>query len=161
VAILKHYLNAELNDASNEITDVIVELIESGEFIPSAATIYSDKENHGNSIQIIKDKTVSNLLKGEIEQDEVTDFKSIISDIREQSYSEFMLSQLYENAASKNYSELLLVIDKLSKNEPLEDNDKKLLANYPFILNDAPNRAQINMEKAKKRIDLVKHAFGK
>jgi hypothetical protein len=161
VAILKHYLNAELNDVSNEITDVIVELIESGEFIPSATTSYSDKENHGNSIQIIKDKSVNNLLKGEIEQDEVTDFKSIISDIREQSYSDFMLSQLYENAASKNYSELLLVIDKLSKNEPLEDNDKKLLANYPFILNDAPNRAQINMEKAKKRIDLVKHAFGK
>jgi hypothetical protein len=161
VAILKHYLNAELNDVSNEITDVIVDLIESGEFIPSATTSYSDKENHGNSIQIIKDKSVNNLLKGEIEQDEVTDFKSIISDIREQSYSDFMLSQLYENAASKNYSELLLVIDKLSKNEPLEDNDKKLLANYPFILNDAPNRAQINMEKAKKRIDLVKHAFGK
>jgi len=46
VAILKHYLNAELNDASNEITDVILELIESGEFIPSATTSYSDKQNN-------------------------------------------------------------------------------------------------------------------
>ena len=161
VAILKHYLNAELNDTSNEITDVIVELIKSGEFISSEAIRFSDVQNHGNSNHIIKEKIDSISIKGEIEQAEVKDFKSIISDIREQGYSEFMLSQLYENAASKNYSELLLVIDKLSKNEPLEDNDKRLLANYPFILNDAPNRAQINMEKAKKRIDLVKHAFGK
>ena len=161
VAILKHYLNAELNDTSNEITDVIVELIKSGEFISSEAIRSSDVQNHGNSNHNIKDKIDSISIKGEIEQDEIKDFKSIISDIREQGYSDFMLSQLYENAASKNYSELLLVIDKLSKNEPLEDNDKQLLANYPFILNDAPNRAQINMEKAKKRIDLVKHAFGK
>ena len=161
VAIFKHYLNAELNDTSNEITDVIVELIKSGEFISSEAIRFSDVQNHGNSNHIIKEKIDSISIKGEIEQAEVKDFKSIISDIREQGYSEFMLSQLYENAASKNYSELLLVIDKLSKNEPLEDNDKRLLANYPFILNDAPNRAQINMEKAKKRIDLVKHAFGK
>jgi len=161
VAILKHYLNAELNDASNEITDVIIELIQSGEFIPSAAVNYSDKQDNNNSNHLITEKNLNIIPKGEIEQDEVKDFQSIISDIREQGHSEFMLSQLYENAASKYYSELLIVIDKLNKKEPLEENDKKLLANYPFILNDAPNRAQINMEKAKKRIDLVKHAFGK
>ena len=72
-----------------------------------------------------------------------------------------MLSQLYENAASKNYSELLLVIDKLNKKEPIEDNDSKLLAKYAFVLNDTPSRAQINLEKAKKRVDLIKLAFGK
>jgi len=161
VAILKHHLNAELNDASNEITDVIVDLIESGEFIPSAAINFTEKQDYDNSNHYIKDKISKISVKGEVDQDEVKDFKSIIDDIREQGYSDFMLSQLYENAASKNYSELLLVIDKLSKNEPLEDNDKKLIAKYPFVLNDPPNRAQINLEKAKKRIDLVKHAFGK
>lgn len=161
VAILKHHLNAELNDASNEITDVIVELIESGEFIPSAANDFAKQQGLTNGNQVVKNK-ISNLsMKGEIDQDQIRDVKSIIDDIREEGYSEFMLSQLYENAASKNYSELLLVIDKLSKKEPLEENDKKLLAKYPFVLNDSPNRAQINMEKAKKRVDLVKHAFGK
>ena len=75
--------------------------------------------------------------------------------------SEFMLNQLYENAASKNYNELLIIIDKLNKKEIIEDNERKLLAKYPFILNDSPNMAQINLEKAKKRIDLIKRGFGK
>jgi hypothetical protein len=161
VSILKHHLNAELNDASNEITDVIVDIVQSGEFIPSAMIDLAKTQNYGNSSEELKEK-ISNLsLKGEIDQEQLRDVKSIVDSIREEGYSEFMLSQLYENAASKNYSELLLVIDKLSKKEPLEENDKKLLAKYPFVLNDTPNRAQINMEKAKKRIDLVKHAFGK
>ena len=72
-----------------------------------------------------------------------------------------MLNQLYEDAASKNYTELTIIIDKLKKKEPLEDNDMKLLAKYSFVLNDTPNRAQINLEKAKKRVDLIKQAFGK
>ena len=72
-----------------------------------------------------------------------------------------MLNQLYENAASKNYTELVLIIDKLAKKEPLEENEMKMIAKYPFILNDSPNRAQINLEKAKKRVDLIKQAFGK
>ena len=161
VAILKHHLNAELNDASNEITDVIVDLVQSGEFMPSATIDLAKTQSYINSSQDLKEKITNLSLKGEIDQGQIRDVKSIINDIREEGYSEFMLSQLYENAASRNYSELLLVIDKLNKKEPLEENDKKLLAKYPFILNDTPNRAQINMEKAKKRVDLVKHAFGK
>jgi hypothetical protein len=72
-----------------------------------------------------------------------------------------MLNQLYEDAAFKNYREIILIIDKLDKNEPLEKNDRKLLADYPFILNDPPNMALINLEKAKKRVDRIKQAFGK
>jgi hypothetical protein len=40
-------------------------------------------------------------------------------------------------------------------------NDRKLLAEYPFILNDSPNIAQIKLEKAKKRVDRIKQAFEK
>ena len=72
-----------------------------------------------------------------------------------------MLEQLYENAVSKNYNELLLIVDKLNKREMLEENDRRLLAQYAFILNDSPKMAQIHLEKAKKRIDNLKRAFGK
>ncbi|MFX1437349.1 MAG: hypothetical protein ACFFAA_09210, partial [Promethearchaeota archaeon] len=88
------------------------------------------------------------------------DICSIINGIRDSRISDFMLNQLYEDAASKNYTELTIIIDKLNKKEPLEDNDRRLLAKYPFILNDSPNKAQINLEKAKKRIDLIRQAFG-
>ncbi|GAJ12895.1 unnamed protein product, partial [marine sediment metagenome] len=47
----------------------------------------------------------------------------VLNQIKEERFSEFMLNQLYENAVSKNYSELLLIIDKLNKQERLEEND--------------------------------------
>ncbi|MBY9021238.1 MAG: hypothetical protein KGD67_09280, partial [Candidatus Lokiarchaeota archaeon] len=82
------------------------------------------------------------------------------SEIKEERFTDFMLNQLYENAVSKNYTELVLIIDKLNKNEHLEELERKILAKYAFILNDSPSLAQINLEKAKKRIDNLKRAFG-
>ena len=161
IAIFKHHLNSDLNTVSNEITDTILDLIETGEFIPSK--IINDR------IPKVKDKTEDliqdNIVRStEVKETDVENLREkdmIINGIREMGVSEFMLNQLYENAASKNYNELLIIIDKLNKQEPLEDNERKILARYPFILNDSPNMAHLNLEKAKKRVDLLKKAFGK
>ncbi len=161
VGIFKHYLNSELNETSNEITDILIELIESGEYIPSINSKISEisEDIESPEEKILNIPTMPNQKKNE--QITITDVSEIVDRIRQSNTSEFMLNQLYENAASKNYNELVLIIDKLNKNEPLEDNDRKLLARYPFILNDSPSRAQINLEKAKKRMDHIKQAFGK
>jgi len=149
IAIFKHYLNSELNDFSNEITHLLKDLIESGEFIPSISS-----NNHINPGNDSKSQNY------ETKNPEVLQ-KSIISDIQNQNISDFMLNQLYENAASERYTELLIILDKLNKKEILEENDLKILAIYPFILNDNPQKAQINLEKAKKKIEQIKQAFGK
>ncbi|TFF99130.1 MAG: hypothetical protein EU541_05725 [Promethearchaeota archaeon] len=169
IAILKHYLQAELNTKSNEITDIILHLIESGEYIPfnKRHELLSRKKS-----QIQKDIKEKNM--GEInkfkksppqemsENSPEARIKELLEDIREKKYSDFMLNQLYENAASEHYNELVIIIDKLEKKEPLETNDRKILSNYPFILNESkPSRAQIHLENAKKRIDLIKKSFGK
>lgn len=161
VGIFKHFLNSELNDTSNEITDVLIDLIVSGEFIPNIVTPNSNnklkaelKENYNQNNQVFSPQEP-------IDIDNFKDVSGIIQGIRESRISDFMLNQLYENAVSKNYTELVLIIDKLAKKEPLEENEMKMIAKYPFILNDSPNRAQINLEKAKKRVDLIKQAFGK
>ncbi len=161
VGIFKHYINSELNESSNEITDILIKLIESGEYLPShletiteREVLYGGTNDKQNLINKISTK----------ERDEIintNDIKNFINQIKEERISDFILSQLYESAASKNYSEVLLIIDKLNKQEPLEDNDRKILAKYSFVLNDSPNMAQINLEKAKKRIDNLKRAFGK
>jgi len=161
IAIFKHHLNSDLNTVSNEITDTIIDLIETGEFIPSTVindriTMIKDKTE-----DIIQDTTVQGTEDKEKDVKNLLDKDAIINGIREMGVSEFMLNQLYENAASKNYNELLIIIDKLQKNEVLEDNERKILARYPFILNDSPNIANLNLEKAKKRVDLLKKAFGK
>ncbi|TFG23440.1 MAG: hypothetical protein EU529_07435 [Promethearchaeota archaeon] len=161
IAIFKHHLNSDLNTVSNEITDTIIDLIETGEFIPS--TVINDRVTmiKDNTEDIIQDTTVQSTEVKEKDVKNLLDKDAIINGIREMGLSEFMLNQLYENAASKNYNELLIIIDKLQKNEVLEDNERKILARYPFILNDTPNIASLNLEKAKKRVDLLKNAFGK
>ncbi|MFX1379233.1 MAG: hypothetical protein ACFFA4_09060 [Promethearchaeota archaeon] len=161
IGIFKHFLNSELNEMSNEITDILIDMIISGEYIPSSISQNSEKNSNidsDNEIHQFNEKTSNEIIKN---VEKVTDAKDIVNIIQESRVSEFMLNQLYENAASKNYTELTIIIDKLNKKEPLEDNDMKLLAKFPFILNDSPNKAQINLEKAKKRVDLIKQAFGK
>ena len=161
VGIFKHFLNSELNETSNEITHILIDLIDSGEFLPSITQkISSDQQVTEEDKK--NQHVIQNISKIEEEQFKKTNnVNDYINNIRESRISEFMLSQLYENAAFVNYNELLLIIDKIDKKEPLEDNDRKILAKYPFILNESPNKALINMEKAKKRVDRIKQAFGK
>ncbi len=161
VGIFKHFINSELNETSNEITDILINLILSGEYIPNISTSHSQplSESEIND-NISHEKQIDSIqISDKIEK--IKDIGGFVDDIRESRISDFMLNQLYENAASMNYNELLLIIDKLNKKEPLEENDRKVLAKYPFVLNDTPALAQINLEKAKKRVDLIKQAFGK
>ena len=161
MGIFKHFLNADLNDISNEITDTLINIIQSGEYVLSTAFNVPEVNNSlgmKQDIQVNKKRDVEVLAN---QKDLIEKKDEYINQIRDESISEFMINQLYENAASKNYSELLIIIDKLNKKEVLEDNERRLLAKYPFILNDSPNMALINLEKAKKRVDLIKRAFGK
>lgn len=161
IGIFKQFLNSELNDSSNEITDILIDLIESGEYIPSISREQGEQKLLYNDVdenQKVQNKAFK---KGKSESSEGTIPTELLNMIKEERYSEFMRDQLYENAVSKNYSELILVIDKLNKQETLEENDRKLIAQYAFILNDSPKMAQINLEKAKKRVDNLKRAFGK
>jgi len=161
VGIFKHFLNSELNDTSNEITQILLDLIETGEYIPTVPP--NNSENQQISVESeIKLLNPDKISKKEVESDNKREqIDNYINNIRDSRISDFMLNQLYEDAAFKNYREIILIIDKLDKNEPLEKNDRKLLADYPFILNDPPNKALINLEKAKKRVDRIKQAFGK
>lgn len=161
VGIFKHFLNSELNDSSNEITDGLIDLIQSGEFIPSISHEEAKLDFLNNKATNNQNPLNKGFMKGGETGIAVNKSSEVLNQIKEERFSEFMLNQLYENAVSKNYSELLLIIDKLNKQERLEENDRKLLAKYAFVLNDSPKMAQINLEKAKKRIDNLKRAFGK
>jgi len=161
VGIMKQFLNSELNGTSNEITQILLDLIETGEYVPTINpdlltnnTIKQENELKLNNLDKIPKKEL-------VKNTESIELHSYLDNIRDSRISDFMLNQLYEDAAFKNYSELVIIMDKLDKKEPLEENDRKMLANYPFILNDPPNMAQINLEKAKKRVDRIKQAFGK
>lgn len=161
VGIFKHFLNSELNETSNEITDILIDLIVSGEYLPSITAKTSESLSNLELKEAIPQEKKRESIHAPDRFEKIKDIGQFVENIRESRISDFMLNQLYENAASINYNELLLIIDKLNKKEPLEDNDRKLLATFPFILNDAPTMAQINLEKAKRRVDLIKQAFGK
>ncbi|MFW9948986.1 MAG: hypothetical protein ACFFKA_02525 [Candidatus Thorarchaeota archaeon] len=162
VGIFKHFLNSELNDSSNEITDILMNLIDEGEFIPSTVIFHENNNRKDSTIKFLPNFE-NNLTrrKSYINEEQEKVVNEYITQIHNENISDFMLHQLYENAASKNYNELIIIIDKLNKNEYLEDNERKLLGKYPFILNDKPKMAQIYLEKGKKRIDQIMKAFGK
>lgn len=160
-AVFKHFLNSELNETSNEITAVIINLIESGEFIPSISANVKEIQDIYNENYKFTSKISQIQKTQDYKKINFNELQSIQEYIQNQPISEFMLNQLYENAASMNYTELVIILDKLNKKEILEENERKLLAKFPFILNDSPSRAQINLEKAKKRMDHIKQAFGK
>ncbi|MFX0105944.1 MAG: hypothetical protein ACFE75_10665 [Candidatus Hodarchaeota archaeon] len=161
VGIFKHFLNSDLNETTNEITDVLIDLITSGEYIPNTVQLVSGEDSKSELNEVFNQYQPIYISKENKDIENFKDISEVVNKIRESGISDFMLNQLYENAASKNYTELTLIIDKLAKKEPLEENEMKMLAKYPFILNDSPNRAQLNLEKAKKRVDLIKQAFGK
>jgi len=161
VGIFKHFLNSELNDTSNEITQILLDMIESGEYLPTIISnnLQNQQISAESEIKLLDPDKISK--KEVVSDNKIEQIDNYINNIRDSRISDFMLNQLYEDAAFKNYREIILIIDKLDKNEPLEKNDRKLLADYPFILNDPPNKALINLEKAKKRVDRIKQAFGK
>jgi len=160
IGIFKHFLNSELNESSNEITDGLINLIESGEYIPTTPETKRNIENSDSDFYKSDEFSSKNSMYGRNTESRNIYAQNLSSEIKEERFTDFMLNQLYENAVSKNYSELVLIIDKLNKNEHLEEIERKILAKYAFVLNDSPKMAQINLEKAKKRIDNLKRAFG-
>jgi len=160
IGIFKHFLNSELNESSNEITDGLINLIESGEYIPTTPEKTRNIENSGSDFYKGEEFSNKNSMYGRNTESRNIYAQNLSNEIKGERFTDFMLNQLYENAVSKNYSELVLIIDKLNKNEHLEEIERKILAKYAFILNDSPKMAQINLEKAKKRIDNLKRAFG-
>jgi len=113
MGIFRHFLNTDLNDISNEITDTLMNLIETGEFVLSNTFNIPEMDN---SIEFKQDSQINKkkaFEKIENQKDSMEKKEDYIGIIREEGISEFMLNQLYENAASKNYSELLIIIDKL------------------------------------------------
>ena len=85
--------------------------------------------------------------------------KAYRKEIQEENISDFMRNQLYEHAASKHYKELQIIIEKIIKRESLEVNDRLILAKYPFILSENPQKALIALEKAKKNINRINQMY--
>jgi len=165
---------AKLDDCVNDITELTEKIVNRGEFIPSYLISLNFIQNKLGTFQTSLNSSIHqsinqnrkfNIKLSKEEYSKIPELESQlrveIEKIRSQRISNFMVQQLYEDAASENYTELLVILDKMKKKEPLEDYDRKLLAEYSFILNDPPNIALILLEKAKKRIDNIKKAFGK
>lgn len=149
--IFNHYLKSELNQKSNEITDVLIELIETREFIPSINSEIQDDQ------EVISENNITQI-KG-VDLRAYENLKAYRKEIQEENISDFMRNQLYEHAASKHYKELQIIIEKIIKHEALEVNDREILANYPFILSENPQKALIALEKAKKNINRINQMY--
>jgi hypothetical protein len=157
LGIFNHFLKSELNQKSNEITDILIELIETREFIPSVNSVMQNNQESMVENHILQSNNNYNFKA--IDFREYENVKAYQKEIQEENISHFMRNQLYEHAASKHYKELQMIIEKISKHEALEENERSILAKYPFILNENPHKALITLEKAKKKINRISQIF--
>ncbi|MBD3349886.1 MAG: hypothetical protein GF364_00190 [Candidatus Lokiarchaeota archaeon] len=68
----------------------------------------------------------------------------------------FNTAQLYQFAAANNFEELMNVLEKLDQGRKLDDLDRKILADYAFVLKDKTKTALSKLTNAKNRIDRIK-----
>lgn len=63
--------------------------------------------------------------------------------------------QLYQDAASRDYEKLVIILDKLQKGIVLQQFERELLGDYPFFLKIEPKQAVQKLNKAKIRIEKI------
>lgn len=65
-------------------------------------------------------------------------------------------NQLYQSVANQAYDDLVLILDKLQKGIILQPHERKLLADYPFLIREDPMKALIKLNRAKDRLNRMK-----
>jgi hypothetical protein len=68
--------------------------------------------------------------------------------------------QLYYDAAYSEFDSLSIILDKLSKGVVLESYERRLLSQFPFLIPEDPNKAIVQLNRAKAYVDKVIN-FGK
>ncbi|MHA1746145.1 MAG: hypothetical protein ACTSWW_09100 [Promethearchaeota archaeon] len=63
--------------------------------------------------------------------------------------------QLYQDAASRDYEKLVIILDKLQKGIILQKFERELLGDYAFLLKTDPQQALQKLNKAKIRIEKI------
>ncbi len=126
-------------------TSFLQNLIEKQDFQWRKASRNSKKESRSKterSFGIIKDeKTIDSLDGGNIFPSTVKEFEN----------------QMYLDAASKDYQNISIALDKLKKGHILHEIDRKTLADYPFLLKVDPELALKKLNDAKVRIEKILH----
>lgn len=106
--------------------------------------------------KIQSNKEQDNINEGKVAKQDFPDMTLIRgSNINE--LNSFTTNQLYQFAASNNFEDLIKVIEKLDQGKTLDEFDRKLLADYSFILRDKPKTALSKLTNAKNRVDKLKN----
>ncbi len=64
--------------------------------------------------------------------------------------------QLYQDAAFKDFDNVVRIIQDMISNKPINPDDMKIISKYSFILSDEPKKALSKMNQAKTRVDRIR-----
>ncbi|MBN2157347.1 MAG: hypothetical protein JW776_14980 [Candidatus Lokiarchaeota archaeon] len=132
--------------------EIFAELIKNNQIRPlSSYNSYKDFTNSKIPQVGKNDRETHPLNDGSFQSNSVTSFKGLgLAEL-----DSFTSSQLYQYAAATKFEELTLILEKIDQARKLDDLDRTILADYAFILKDAPNRALLKLTNAKKTIDRI------
>jgi hypothetical protein len=74
-------------------------------------------------------------------------------------FNSFTTTQFYQFGAVNKFDELIAILEKISTGKILDELDRNILADYPFILKDDPKKAMVRLTNAKNRIDRIKKSI--
>ena len=74
-------------------------------------------------------------------------------------FNSFTTTQFYQFGAVNKFDELIAILEKISTGKMLDELDRNILADYPFILKDDPKKAMVRLTNAKNRIDRIKKSI--
>ncbi len=128
-------------------TDFILKLFEKNQF-----QLYEESDNSSSDKNLTSrttKRTSGTIYQSNNDGIEKSPFNAFPSTVRQ-----FEI-QMYLDAASNRYQDLSIALDKIKKGLILQDIDREVLAEYPFVLKVDPEKALQNLNDAKVRIDKI------
>lgn len=148
----KETLEFKQSDQTNYLMTRDKHITSTGFIIPNQNRVgFSSSENRSvtlgdvnlNPISRQYDSKDTTILRGV----NITDFNS------------FTTTQFYQFGAVNKFDELIAILEKISTGKMLDELDRNILADYPFILKDDPKKAMVRLTNAKNRIDRIKKSI--
>ncbi|MHA1792695.1 MAG: hypothetical protein ACTSVI_08630 [Promethearchaeota archaeon] len=140
-------------------TNFLMKLIRGSEGFPkftSASSRVKNKVNVKENFGTDKSNEASFVPKTE-----QVHFNPILKDSKQKMvFSDIFQEQLWQLAADQDYNKIIEVLDNL-ENGIVRDQDRKLIAVYPFLISEDPLEAKKKLEAAKAKIDYIKDKLNK
>lgn len=140
------------SDQTNYVLTREKHMTSTGFIIPNQNRVgFSSSENRSKNVRDVNLNPISSQYD--------TKDTTILRGVNITDFNSFTTTQFYQFGAVNKFDELIAILEKISTGKMLDELDRNILADYPFILKDDPKKAMVRLTNAKNRIDRIKKSI--